>query len=568
MRARRHRGRTALAATVGTGVNAFGGGASAFGGGGKALGGGPNVFGGGPRVWPTRTARLTRRCDAATFGPMRLEVGGARGSAARAGRIAKAFGSAAIALAAVGWLGCRANVELASSGGTTGGAGGAGARCATPDAACAAFPPAAWARLLGGSNGNGRAVALDAAGRVFATGIFSGSADLGSGPIVAQGAHAAYVVAWGPGGDVLWTRAFDGVTDVMAAVTEASGVYVVGLADGAVDFGGGPRCAAGAGTQRFLLKLDMAGKHLWSTCLGDANVRPGEPGVTRLAADAAGGVVFSADFVGSVDFGTGPVQVGALGSSAVAKRSASGVPVWTRVFSSVGGFVAISSVAVGPDGSVYVVGRANGTIDLGGGPLTTADYYGDAFLAKLDANGEPLWSKVFPSPKTETDLKDVAVDGSGRCVIGGEAWIPVDFGCGLQTPQGDAGSAFVASFEGSGAPRWSRLFAGSATVAMAVDVDGTIALLTEAYDGTDFGCGPVAAGASWGLMLLRLDAAGRALGDTSLGIMPPSLDFGVAARDGVIVVTGQRTPDGSYPSEIDGASVTGTGAAYAVLMRP
>src|SRR5438105_2138915 len=68
------------------------------------------------------------------------------------------------------------------------------------------------------------------------------------------------------------------------------------------------------------------------------------------------------------------------------------------------------------NGDFYVTGNFYGTLDFGGGPLTSAGGY-DIFVAKFSSAGSHLWSKRFGSPKLSAVVTEW---GSG---IG---WDPTD----------------------------------------------------------------------------------------------------------------------------------------------
>jgi hypothetical protein len=56
-------------------------------------------------------------------------------------------------------------------------------------------------------------------------------------------------------------------------------------------------------------------------------------------------------------------------------------------------------VAVGPDGSVYVAGSFNGTVDLDPGPgtanFTTHINAQDGFIAKYTPQGQFIWASTY-----------------------------------------------------------------------------------------------------------------------------------------------------------------------------
>lgn len=116
------------------------------------------------------------------------------------------------------------------------------------------------------------------------------------------------------------------------------------------------------------------------------------------ATDAAGNVYVAGDFAGSVDFDPGPglTALAATGLDAfVAKYTAAGALLWVRVAGSWGSDQG-KSVAVGQDGSVYVLGYFSDTVDFAPGPATytlTSAGGPDVFLWKLDADGNFMWAR-------------------------------------------------------------------------------------------------------------------------------------------------------------------------------
>ena len=100
-----------------------------------------------------------------------------------------------------------------------------------------------------------------------------------------------------------------------------------------------------------------------------------------VARDANGNVAIAGAFSGTVDFGGGPLTSASGHPSVfVAKYSSSGTPVWSRAVSGSGGSVP-AAIAVDGNGDVLVTGSVGGTVDLGGGALTSFGA-ADIFLAK------------------------------------------------------------------------------------------------------------------------------------------------------------------------------------------
>jgi hypothetical protein len=307
----------------------------------------------------------------------------------------------------------------------------------------------------------GRAIASDASGNAIVAGEFSGTLDFGGTPLVSINSDSAFVVKLDPGGGHLWSRSFGTLQDQHAygvAVDDAGNVVVIGDAQGEVDFGGGP-VPSGGGRDVFLVKLDPAGNHLFSKCFGDASDQYG----TDVVIDAAGNIILTGYFYGSVSFG-GPTLTNPAGSSPdgfVVKLDPNGNHLFSR---HVGGIEQESptSVAVDGGGNVVVAGFFDGTLELGGGPLVAVGSY-DGFVGKLDPNGQHLFSRRFGGAQGQTLAQSVATGAGGSLVVTGFFSSEVDFGGGLLFSQG-GDDIFVAKLEPiAGSHVWSKRFGSTGT---------------------------------------------------------------------------------------------------------
>jgi hypothetical protein len=87
-------------------------------------------------------------------------------------------------------------------------------------------------------------------------------------------------------------------------------------------------------------------------------------------------------------------------------------------------------VAVDNGGNTFICGRNDNVLSFGGavGTLNTAGV-NDAFVAKLDSLGTPLWARVFADP-TQQIAYTLALDGAGDVYVGGTFQGTVNFGGG------------------------------------------------------------------------------------------------------------------------------------------
>ncbi len=129
----------------------------------------------------------------------------------------------------------------------------------------------------------------------------------------------------------------------------------------------------------------------------------------------------------------------------------------------------IADVAASETG-VVVAGSVKSPIDFGGGLIGSGNKEA-AFVAAFDADGAYRWAHVWGNGAWN-EATCLAVDGQGNAVVGGIVRDTMSFGGDALTSEG-GGDVFVASFDASGAHRWSRAFGGEADDrAVTVNVDG------------------------------------------------------------------------------------------------
>src|SRR5439155_18267325 len=158
----------------------------------------------------------------------------------------------------------------------------------------------------------------------------------------------------------------------------------------------------------FVAKYSAAGSHLWSKRLGGT----GDDFAFSLAVDGSGNVVVAGYFPGVVNFGGGPLTSAGLNDLFVAKYTADGSYVWAK---RLGGAANDRGAVVAVDGSgnVLMSGFYEGTVDFGGGPMTSYAGGDNVFVAKYSAaTGAYLWSKVFIQTSSNYAY-GIAADSSG-----------------------------------------------------------------------------------------------------------------------------------------------------------
>jgi hypothetical protein len=283
-----------------------------------------------------------------------------------------------------------------------------------------------WSRCFGDTSQQQLGgLALGAGGDVFVTGYFYGSIDLGNGPVTSNETSDQFVARLdGRRGTAVWSTVYDAGSGGLGklAVDVAGNVFVAGTFVDALTRSGAPLLTA-SGFNHYALKLDSQGAPQWAKNLGTGESQT----EWRLATDGAGNLVAAGSFIGTVDFGAGPVT-SPDGDVFVVSLDAQGAHRWSRTFGGQGfdwGF----DVATDSDGNVLVTGSFSESIDFGAGPLVSAGG-DDIFVAKLDNAGQALWSRGFGDSNTYQAGFRVAAASSGDAILWARPLGALDFGTG------------------------------------------------------------------------------------------------------------------------------------------
>jgi hypothetical protein len=394
-----------------------------------------------------------------------------------------------------------------------------------------------WSQRFGdGSAQFGEAVAVDASGNVIVTGYFEGTVDFGGGALASAGGVDIFVAKFGPDGTHLWSKRFgDGSDQIAYAIAaDASGnVFVTGSFSGAVDFGGGALTSAGY-FDIFVAKFGPDGTHLWSKRFGDWDFQE----ACAVAVDASGNVIITGHFESYVDFGGGWLECAGAPDIFVVKFGPDGAHLWSKRFGD-GGSQLSRSVAVDASGNVFITGFFWGTFDFGGDALTCAGRE-DIFIAKFGSDGAHLWSKRFGDWDYQ-EANAVAVDAAGNVIVTGWFFGTVDFGGGVLT-SADSMDIFVAAFGSDGAHRWSKRFGDEddqEAKAIAVDALGNV-VVTGSLEGTvDFGGGAARSAGAKDIFIAKFRSDGAYLWSERFGDGSDQMAYAIATdNEGNALVAG------------------------------
>jgi PKD repeat protein len=366
---------------------------------------------------------------------------------------------------------------------------------------------AVWVRQIGAeSNDGGNAIAVDGNGDVVVTGYCSNAVDFGNGVLTTSGGDYDIFVAKysGVDGRYLWAKRFATAASEYGygiAVDANGNVFATGVFYGTLDFGTGALTSSGGSADVWLAKYSPTGTPLWAKQIGGTGTDFGY----GVAVDPSGNPVLVGRMSGTVSLGGGALTSAGGYDVFLAKYAAAdGHYLWGKVFGGTGDDYG-DAVAVDGSGDVYVTGNFPGTINFGDGGVTSAGST-DGYVAKYaGTDGHYLWAK--PLGGTGGDAgSGVAVDGQQNVIVTGYFSGVVNFGTGSLASAG-ATDGFAVKYTSAGTPLWSKRFGGTATdfaTRAATDAGGDVNVIGS-YSGTsDFGGGPIPSAGGFDLFLLRL----------------------------------------------------------------
>jgi Kazal-type serine protease inhibitor domain len=230
--------------------------------------------------------------------------------------------------------------------------------------------------------------------------------------------------------------------------------------------------------------------HQWSLRFGDADANQK---VLDLTTDPSGNIILLGYFDGELDIGTGMASEG-FSDIFIAKYQSDGALAWIKRYGDASPQYAFS-VTTDSAGNIYALGNFAGTVNFSEDPGDALDCAGsmDIYLAKLAPNGDHVWSQRYGDSDWQYG-NDIAVDGAGNVIITGEFRGSVNFGGGVLTSAGGS-DIYLAKFNTAGVHQWSDRFGDARSPqsgdAVTVDAVGNVYFGGSFEGDVDFGGGLV-----------------------------------------------------------------------------
>jgi len=238
----------------------------------------------------------------------------------------------------------------------------------------------AWSAGHGGTLSDlGRGIALDGDGNIYVGGQFASvSLKIGETTLASQGDTDTVLMRVDPGGRPGWARAFGGPGNQLSRDLVVDGVgrlFVVGCLEQSLTFDSHRLTSQGA-MDIYVASLDSNGAVRWARRFGG----PGEQCAEAVALDGAGNLYVTGYFEQDLILGGRRLTSHGGRDIFVASFDAAGNHRWSASYGGSGDDTG-TGVALSANGRVHVAGTFVGTMDLGGGALTSAS--ADVFLLQL-----------------------------------------------------------------------------------------------------------------------------------------------------------------------------------------
>jgi len=363
-----------------------------------------------------------------------------------------------------------------------------------------AQPDTLWTKCLGGSSTD-RAFSIQQTndGGYIVAGIsYSADGDVyGS-----HGDEDAWVVKLDAEGYILWTNCLGGIDDDgVGSIWETSdGGYVVAGLTGSTD--GDVNGNHGGYADAWVVKLDAVGDTLWTKCLGGSE----GDGAASIQQTSDGGYVV-AGYTQSTD-GDVHGNHGGLYDAWVVKLAAARDTLWTKCL---GGsqWDHANNIQQTIDGGYVVAGHSRST----DGDVHGNHGNSDAWVVKLDAAGDTLWTKCVGGSGND-EARCIQQTSDGGYVVAGHTWSTDG------DVNGNHGSldAWVMKLDAVGDTLWTKCLGGSNgeganSILQTNDGEYLVAGWTSSIDGDVHG---IQGGIS-DVWVVRLDDGGDTLWTKCLG---------------------------------------------------
>jgi len=257
--------------------------------------------------------------------------------------------------------------------------------------------------------------------------------------------------------------------------------YVTGIFYNTASFGSTRLVSSGI-SDVYVAKLDPDGNWLWATQAGGEDYDEGR----GIAVDSFDNVYLTGWFGGTTTFGSTTLTSSGIWDIFVAKLDRNGNWLWAKKAGGKGNERGLS-IALDSSANVCLTGYFEGTAAFGSTTLSSRGD-SDAFIAKLDTNGNWLWAMNAGGANSDIG-RDITVDSAGNMYLTGSFIDSATFGQFTYSGSGDK-DIFVSKVDTEGNWLWTQIAGGTASESgddVVVDNSGNVYLAGRFCGNPSFG---------------------------------------------------------------------------------
>jgi hypothetical protein len=392
-----------------------------------------------------------------------------------------------------------------------------------------------WAKGMGSNNDDqASSIAIDDNGNVYTTGFFSDTVDFdpGSGTfdLISNGGEDIFLLKLDHVGNFVWAKSIGGIGfdwGFSIKINPDGDIFMTGFYSDTVDFDPGASVfnlnSSGA-NDCFVARFNSDGDLEWAKSMGGVQSDAG----SSLAIDNSDNVYITGSFNGTADFNpdTTTYNLTANGELEifVAKLDSAGNFVWANSFGGTEDDQGYS-ITVDENGNVYSTGYFEKTVDFDPDTaivfnLTSNGNLPDAYISKLDSDGNFEWARSFNGPASNNG-NSIEVDNAGFVYTTGSFLGTVDFDPDSLTTYNvttiGAYDIYVSKLDSSGNFVWVKQMGGTDDdQAFAILLDDSSNIFTTGiyrtaadFDPDVTGVFNLSAVGAFDLFILKLDSAGN-----------------------------------------------------------
>ena len=164
-------------------------------------------------------------------------------------------------------------------------------------------------------------------------------------------------------------------------------------------------------------------------------------------------------FMGYVDFGGGnSIETNGSGDAYLLKMDSNGDVIWVESWGGISADEA-KSVTVAGNGDVYTTGSFKGTVDFGDGNPITSNGSDDIYLLKLDSNSNFIWVETVGGGGSDAG-NSVTINSIGDVYLTGGFYGTVDFGDGNPITSNAYDDGYLMKLDSNGIFGWVKTWGG------------------------------------------------------------------------------------------------------------